>query len=145
MIGALSLRGAHEAEPRGRTPPRQGRFGERERVRRGCADQLPIARDRAPDEERAAVAGAPELPADMGARQPDEPVANPTEDRGARRSDDPDVLKRHQIIGVFRGHGTILLRDSAPTARWEGPDPDRPRCGGSARRCNGVEMATSNA
>ena len=37
-----------------------------------------------------------------------------------RGPDDPDVLERHEVIGVVRGHDTILLPESAPSTRGEG-------------------------
>src|SRR5262245_8031620 len=79
-------------------------------------DQAPVASDPAPDEELAAVTGAPELAADVLARKPDVPLPDPAEERRRRRPDDPDILEQYEVI-VVRGHGTILLRESAPSTR----------------------------
>ncbi|TMB20655.1 MAG: hypothetical protein E6J59_07380 [Deltaproteobacteria bacterium] len=80
-------------------------------------DQVPVASDPAPDEELAAIAGAPELAADVPAREPDALLPDLAKQGGRRRPDDADVFKRHELIGVVRGHGTILLPESAPSTR----------------------------
>jgi hypothetical protein len=79
--------------------------------------QAAVTRDPAPDEQLPAITGAPQLPTDVPARQPDMPVADRAKQGWSRRSDDPDVLERHEIIGVVHDHGTILLPESAPSTR----------------------------
>ena len=78
---------------------------------------MPVASDPAPDEELAAIAGAPEFAADVLAGKPDTLLPDPAEQGWRRRPDDPDVLERHEVIGIIRGHGAILLPESAPSTR----------------------------
>src|SRR4030095_4955168 len=84
---------AHEMQRTGRLEPRHG-------AHRGCnrrpvdVDQVPVASHPAPDEELAAIAGTPELAADMRAREPDTPAADPAEQGWRGRPDNPHVLAR---------------------------------------------------
>src|SRR5881628_2329853 len=79
--------------------------------------QVQLTRKARPDEELAAIAGAPEPPADVPAREPDALFSDPAEQGWSGRPDDPDVLERHEVIGVVCGHGTILLPESATSTR----------------------------
>src|SRR5437667_7010298 len=107
---------SHQVQLNRKARPRDG-------WRQGCdrcpvqVDQVPVASDPAPDEELAAIAGAPELPADVPAREPDALVSDPAEQGWSGRPDDRDILKRDEVIGVFCVHGAILLPESAPSTR----------------------------
>ena len=65
--------------------------------------RVPVTSDPVPDEELAAISGAPEPAADVPAREPDALFSDPTEQGWSGR---PDVLERHEVIGVVCGHGT---------------------------------------
>jgi len=63
-------------------------------------------------------------------RPPDALLPDPAEQGWGRRPDNPDLLKGYEVIGVVRGHGTILLPESAPSTRGEGRSTLPPsRCG----------------
>src|SRR6266705_301956 len=53
-------------------------------------------------------------------RPPDALLPDPAEQGWGRRPDNPDLLKGYEVIGVVRGHVTILLPESAPSTRGEG-------------------------
>src|SRR3989442_15331541 len=80
-------------------------------------DQVPVACDPAPDEQLTAIPGAPELAADVPAREPDALLPDPAEQGGSRGPEDPDVRERHEGIGIVHEHGTILPPESAPSTR----------------------------
>src|SRR3989454_4930920 len=63
-------------------------------------------------------------------RPPDALLPDPAEQGWGRRPDNPDLLKGYEVISVVRGHGTILLPESAPSTRGEGRSALPPsRCG----------------
>ena len=105
------LQGARQASAR------QGCRRKSNRGRSRCVEEAPIASDPAPDQQRAAITPTQESSVDVSAREPDTLVANPAVQGGRRRSDDPDVRERHEIIGVVLDHGTCLLSESAPGTR----------------------------
>jgi hypothetical protein len=73
-------------------------------------DQLPVASEPAPDEQLAAIPGAPELAADVPARKPNAPVPDSAEQGWSSGPDDPDVQERHEVVGVVRGYGSFSFR-----------------------------------
>src|SRR5262245_35306534 len=93
-------------------------------------DQLPVASEPAPYDQLAAIPAAPELAADVPARQPDGPVPDPAEQGLTGGLDDPYILERHEVIGIVRGHGKLLLPESAPSTRAEGARPCLDRVAG---------------
>src|SRR2546427_11844410 len=71
-------------------------------------DQVSVARDPAPDEQLAAIPGAPELAADVPAREPDTLLPDAAEQGRSRGPEDPDVRERHQSIGVVQDRKSVV-------------------------------------
>src|SRR5262245_43028734 len=91
---------------------------------------MSLARDRAPDEELAAIAGAPEPAADVPAWEPDVPLSDAAEQGLSGRPDDPDVLEQDEIVGIFCDHGARLLFRSPRRAHVvRDGGPPQSRCG----------------
>src|SRR5262249_42077507 len=66
-------------------------------------EQMPLKSHPAPDEELAAIADAPELAADVPAREPYAPLSDAAEHGRNGRPDDRDVQERHEVIGISCG------------------------------------------
>ena len=122
---ALSLVGkrrlpiaSHQVKLSRQAPPRHGRSQGRDHACPGRTEQAPVVSDPAPNQESAAIAHAAESAADVSAWEPDALASDPAEQGCTRRADDRDVPEPHEIIGIARrGHGTILLPESAPSTR----------------------------
>src|SRR5438034_9885824 len=119
LVGKMRLPiASHRVKLSHQAPPRHGRPQGRDRGRPGRTEQVPVASDPAPNQESAAIAHAAESAADVSAWEPDALASDPTEQGCTRRADDRDVSEPHEIIGIGRrGHGTILLPESAPSTR----------------------------
>src|SRR5439155_17865984 len=117
LLGMRGVRLAtHQVELNRSAHPGAGgrRGGDRRAVE---IDQVSVARDPAPDEQLAAIPGAPELAADVPARETATLLPDAAEQGRSRGPEDPDVRERHEGIGVVHEHGTILLPESAPSTR----------------------------
>src|SRR5947199_5565019 len=115
---------SHQVERSRQAAPRHGRPQDRDRDPRGRTEQGPVVGDPAPNQERAPITHARESAADVSAWEPDALAADPAEQGRCRRADDRDVPEPHEIIAIVRrGHGTILLPESAPSTRGEGAVP----------------------